>query len=99
MKSPPLFVVGLVGVCCLVVQLVSASVRTRSFETPNLSTDIARSLAERGEYATALWLTKPDSNGQVIGEPLRAHILPGAPLHLAVGFRWLPTFFHRYLHV
>ena len=88
-----------VALCALALQLISASVRTRSFETPNRATDIARNLAERGEYAAAMWRTTPDATGRVVGAPLRAYILPGEPLYLAAGFRWLPASLHRYLHV
>lgn len=69
---------------CLMVQIVSATVQQRSFETPNSATMIARSLVDKGEF-------------EVVG--LRAWQLPAEPLYLAAGFTVLPESLWRYLHV
>jgi hypothetical protein len=73
-----------VAVACLLVQIVSASAQRRSFESPNLASDIAHSLVARGEF---------DVGGR------RAYQLPGAPMYLALGFSLLPDPLHRYVHV
>lgn len=64
--------------------MTSASLRDRSFETPNAATWIARTLVEQGEFA----------NGG-----LRAYHLPAEPLYLATGFAILPESLWRYLHI
>ena len=69
---------------CLAVQIVSATVQRRSFETPNSATMIARSMVARGEFEVA---------------GLRAWQLPAEPLYLAAGFAALPDALWRYLHV
>jgi len=69
---------------CLVLQVVSASVQQRSFDTPNSASMIARSLAERGEF-------------NVVGR--RAFQLPAEPLYLAAGFVSVPEQLWPYLHV
>lgn len=76
--------IATVAVACVVVQITSASVQRRSFESPNLASDIAHSLVARGEF---------DVGGR------RAYQLPSAPLYLALGFWLLPEPLHRYVHV
>jgi hypothetical protein len=69
---------------CLAVQIVSATVQRRSFETPNSATMIARSMVAKGEFEVA---------------GLRAWQLPAEPLYLAAGLAALPDALWRYLHV
>jgi lipopolysaccharide/colanic/teichoic acid biosynthesis glycosyltransferase len=75
---------GLVLGFCLLIQLTSATWPSRSFETPNESTAIARTLVQDGVFAS--------------GEA-RAYQLPGEPLYLAAGMRLMPSALWPYLHV
>jgi hypothetical protein len=73
-----------ISVLCAVVQIASATVQQRTFESPNMAAEMARSLAERGTF-------------EVAGR--RAYQLPGESWYLALGFAVLPDHLHRYLHV
>ena len=77
-------VVGGMAAACLVLQVVSATLRPQGFETPNTATWTARTLVERGEFASGNF---------------RAYHLPVEPLYLAAGFTMLPAGGWRYLHV
>jgi hypothetical protein len=77
-------VLGIVAAACLSLQVASASVQQRSFETPNSASLIARSLVADGEF-------------QIVGR--RAWQLPAEPLFLAAGFSVLPASLWPYLHV
>ena len=77
-------VLTVVMLSCLAVQIGSATLQQRSFQTPNSATMIARSLVSKGEL-------------EVVG--LRAWQLPAEPLYLAAGFALLPEPVWRYLHV
>jgi hypothetical protein len=73
-----------VAASCCILQIVSATLQTRSFETPNSAVMIARSLAGSGEFSVA---------------GLRAFQLPAEPLYLAAGFRFVPHVLWPYLHL
>ena len=79
-----LLVVGGVAAVCLLLQVMSATVRQQEFETPNTATWIARTLAQSGEFSSG---------------DRRAYHLPVEPLYLAAGFTMLPPGAWRYLHV
>ena len=73
-----------VAIVCAVVQMTSATLQTRSFDTPNAATWMAQNLARDGELSVA---------------GLRAHQLPAEAIYLAAGFKLLPERARRYLHV
>jgi hypothetical protein len=83
----------------LCLQVISATFVLTSFGTANSGASIANSLAQRGIYACAWWpRLKGDRVRPEDGE-LRMFHLPGEPLYLAFGFRFLPAWAHRYMHV
>jgi hypothetical protein len=88
-----------VALACMALQIASATLLTRDLETPNASTEIARSLVEHGRYGIAAWHRLRGPDAVVPPEPLKAFQLPGEPLYLALGFRSLPEAAWRYLHV
>lgn len=91
----------LATVACLVVasQAASATWLVSDFETPNASTQAARSLASTGRYATGggerLW----GPNAPSTDEPLRFFVLPGEPLYLAAAFETVPPRLLRFVHL
>ena len=90
---------ALVAVLCAALQAASATWIVTRFETPNASTDYARTLAATGRYeanyGARLWGPAPER----AGEPLRLYILPGEALYLAAALRALPPQLLRYVHV
>lgn len=70
-----------------------------SFDTPNVSVEIARNLAANGTYVCNECGTRlygPISPGE---KPLRMFLLPGEPLYLAACFRYLPDSLLRYIQL
>jgi hypothetical protein len=83
----------------LCLQVISATFFTPTFHSPNSATAIAINLAQRGTYACDWWpRLKGDRVRPGDGE-LRMFHLPGEPLYSALGFRFLPAWAHRYMHV
>lgn len=80
-------------------QAASARWLVRDFETPNASTQTARTLVSTGRYSSVggerLWGPYSLSADQ----PLRFFVLPGEPLLLAAAFAVVPEPLHRFIHV
>lgn len=91
--------VGALAIVVIASQAASARWLVDDFETPNASTQAARSLATTGRYATnggeRLW----GPNAPSTEEPLRFFVLPGEPLYLAAAFVIVPRSLLRFLHV
>jgi hypothetical protein len=82
-----------------VLQAASATWLVADFETPNVSTAVARTLVSSGEYAVPAHLLPIQFDNDRRFMPIRAYVLPGEPLLLALAFRLLPVPLHRYIHV
>jgi hypothetical protein len=91
--------VGAIAVVIVASQAASARWLVSDFETPNASTQAARSLASTGRLATnggeRLW----GPNALSTDEPLRFFVLPGEPLYLAAAFVVVPQRLLRFIHV
>lgn len=98
-RSRRAWCVGAIAAAVVASQTASARWLVSEFETPNASTQAARSLVSRGRLATSggerLW----GPNALSTDEPLRFFVLPGEPLYLAAAFVVVPQRLLRFIHV
>lgn len=100
MKSRPLQLrFAAVAALATALQFGSARLLVRDFNTPNASTDVARSLVATGHYSVPMGMRLWGLDAERAAEPLRYYVLPGEPLYLAAAFRFLPTALHPYIHI